>query len=658
MKFDDSVLTPALGQSVLKALQRLTPLPATGIVAGQSVASALDEVLGIAAPVYNDVDCFVPAVNTRDEATLEWERRSANGTVTYWSEQELESSGYQELIEAQRRQLYHITRTRRDGLLNTVDVSWSWGTYGAQTTRAQDLISVFDINATQAAVDLGTSELVVTPAFRAYFKTRQLQLENLFTPVHSLLRLLKKAQELPLAYVDLTQSMRMVHETVKSGQGPKWLADLRQDGVRKGSVFVDQDELQKHNWPCLPDVNHPQGRWIRVGQSLQQTPLCFGNKYRSLYERHAQKMDGLFELSENPKGNLWLARAKAFEYGPKAKGPLNLYFSGCSPAKAAKQYRQWAAPQRVRASERHERFERWCALIKEPKYQALLQKAYRLTGDEYLEGLDSDKHMHEVARVQNEHPEFFWAAVALPFVQQHRLIRALRKEFKACQLPEAWGVLHDKSSHDSLRLLQDPQALQELVRELIGSNTPYIAALPLPETVTVPATESSQAVTVEVVQLLTQLELNAEGAKMSHCVAGYGPSVRSFRCRILSFRAGPRANQRATAEWVFKENRDAPAFCQVKREDGAVLSVYPLMVSGQQLRSVCNETPSRTLEEAEALALESVNQSLAQMGAESWELLRPGALEYHLVDLQGKRIKAPLSLQSATGFMMGEDIPW
>lgn len=631
MKFDASLLdAPDLGVRVLKALERLTPLPTTGIVAGQSVASAIDEVLGICAPIYNDVDVFAPAEEgTALERELEVKRARLhlNGALVYASANDLFNDEYSDMLHIGRRSHYQIKRSSRKGALNSIEVFWheTWRYQrDGKHDQAMDLISVFDINSTQAAVDLDTRRLAVTPQFRHYFSARQLQLATMFTPFQSLLRLIKKSKELPICYVDLDQSLRMAHANILHGQGPAQVVALRQSGMRKGYTFVDPDAMKNYNARRSLSEDAMEV-WTRIGQSTHSTPLCFGIKHMPLYERYADQLGGMFALTPSKSGKLWLVTANE---QPQTKSTVaTSHYAGCVPPLAAERFRQWDAKQPPRVTQRRERYMRWHDGLSDPRSKSKLLRAYQTFGDAYLDGLDSDKHLQEVMRVQNEHSEFACTSLGMAFKQQHQLLRGLRKLFRACNVPEAWGVLRNKSAAQAKALLDHPEQMEELVKELIASNEPYVQALALPKSLTVKNEEGNE-VNVEVVQLLSQLDLNTEGGKMRHCVAGYGSSVKGHNCRILSLRMGESSAQRATVEWVITEDYEAAPFRSVAHENGRQTTVYPLKMICAQIKGASNMAASEAFVAAEECLRDRFNAHLAGMTPEAgWDLLKPNGIE-------------------------------
>ncbi len=625
-KHDDSVLVPELGTRVLEVLSRHQALPNWGLLAGQSVASAIDEVLGTGTPVYNDIDWFVPNDEWErdDQGRLrrlvqkEYRNKRIGAQVQYKALEELQSDGYERTMCLAERSLYTVMHAEDQGLLNKVAVAWSYGT--RREARPFDLIQVFDTNNVQACVDLATGQLTVTPAYREFFRTRQLKLDSTFTPVQSLLRFLKKAHELPGVYANVDATKDLVARLVHANEGDRRLNELRQSAFQDGKVFVDPEKLRKLGRKDHKALEGVRGSWLRTGEGLHDAPLCFGPKYRALYEKFAEQLDPIFTLTERRKGRLWLCTVR--DEPPAKTFALGAIKAGAPPKRIARFHAEQLAPQGKLVTRRRALFESFIEKLSEIHVRRQYLEAYMALGDAYLEGLDSERAMSELAKVADEHTEFFWATVALPMQGQIEAMRTMRRYFKKHDLPEAWGVLRGVGSRMLREWLKDESLVEAKFKELQGTKEPMVARLGLPGKVD----------GVEVVELLSQYDLNREGAKMSHCVAGYGHSVARNLCRIISFRSGPKATDWATAEWTFTEDRKAEPL----QSFGKDKHLYPLKVRLNQLRSHANSVPTANLKEAEEKVRAQFDTWLVQAGRAGWELLKPGEFEQRVQALTAK----------------------
>jgi hypothetical protein len=176
--------------------------------------------------VYNDLDAFSPATNADYKAVAASSR--ALSTVDYQHCQVEVDSG---LLRLAVSATYHIVRSYRHGNLNGVAFDGLYGDRNGQRKLLQ-LLMGFDINCTQAGIDLATGHLECTPAFREFWQTRQLRITNVQTPNHTAMRWFKKRHELPGAFGDddaAMETVSLLHHVMTDGRaGPlREQADLR-----------------------------------------------------------------------------------------------------------------------------------------------------------------------------------------------------------------------------------------------------------------------------------------------------------------------------------------------------------------------------------------------------------------------------------------------
>lgn len=208
-------LHPGMGANVLTLLEQMAPLPPFGFVAGQAVASALVDLYGAGGGVYNDVDVFVrtPFTSHRQDSLVLLPQRYApeiamrpapspdGGEAPEYSFMALQ----QTLVAAPT---YSISGVRREELLNEVFYHTSSPMDAVASARC--VLASFDINAVRVGVDLASGQLIWDVHFEQFCHTGELRLCALHTPYHSLLRLIRKAKELPEVSVNLEASAALV----------------------------------------------------------------------------------------------------------------------------------------------------------------------------------------------------------------------------------------------------------------------------------------------------------------------------------------------------------------------------------------------------------------------------------------------------------------
>lgn len=106
-------------------------------------------------------------------------------------------------------------------------------------------------------------------------------------------------------------------------------------------------------------------------------------------------------------------------------------------------------------------------------------------------------------------------------------------------------------------------------------------------------------------ELLSQVNLTFEGARMRHCVGGYFTLVKEDRCRILTLHVKVEDKEyRATAEWVRHIELGDVALSATKDPNG-----QPFAISVNQLRGPSNGEPHPLIEAFHRKLLALVNQN-------------------------------------------------
>jgi hypothetical protein len=608
-----SIITPDMGEKVLKVLGSYARLPSHGFVAGQAVASAIDEVLGKAAPVYNDIDVFLDFdrwgehwpedIEQHKQRIAEQQygyhvaavdnRRFAN-RVQFVDLPELHSDGYERKLSVAQRDLYSIGQTRTEGVVNFVRVDWSdsvrsetvvFDAESAELARRQMhwLTKVFDMNSTQAAVDLRTGQLFATPHFERYVRSRQLQIVTGFTPVHSLLRYLKKLDELAV-YGNTDMHLRMVRTLVERAQGTDVLAQTRRRVFREGRIGMRSEDIQAECERRKCD-NDYYGWWSRVGSGTRGEPLSFGRKYYEQYVKHQKLLNAHFMLTRHPRKDLWLLTSKtADERGE--------HFMRETPMLAALSFAEQSLQPSKVAQARRDGLEALAAAFPEEEYLvSSLRFACANGGPDYSVGMEDANLRKLWLDVMTEHMEFFWPIIGLTFMKQIALIRKMRAAFKKLGIAQPWGTLMRSNSGYASRLLEDEAVWKEFLDEHIGTLEPLCKPLPLP----------ANMAGVAVRELISSRALIDEGLSQHHCVGGYSQWVESGDTRIVAFSTGSASQDRSTAEWhISVRHATVP--------EGQMAPVAEIRFEMRQHRGPFNRKPLENLAQAEEELRARMNQ--------------------------------------------------
>ena len=297
--FDTTLLQRrGLGKRILALLQSKHPLPQAGIIAGQAVASAVDELFKLTPPVYNDIDVFLSGAQWQDqtgEDVVHYRtgyKSRIMASVNYRAEKfETVEAEYARIFLISDRMLYTVVKARADGLINRVWVSWSefqtdvlaGPRIAARRAagRAAALIAGFDLNCTQIAVDIQSGNLTYSKAFADYFATRQLAIVRTFTPIQSLLRYLKKRDELACygndeAHVELIRRLVLANEL-----DPKF-RDVRIDTFLKGRVKFSKAAAFEANRRSRAGV----GSGAHAPHSVRRSAIAFSG-HATTHRPHA-----------------------------------------------------------------------------------------------------------------------------------------------------------------------------------------------------------------------------------------------------------------------------------------------------------------------------------------------------------------------------------
>lgn len=598
-------LSADMGHAVIDFLKAITPLPDRGIVAGQAVTSALLHLYGDGTrrgPI-NDIDIFLEDAKFKDELKMHFslDRFFLDGnTKDYFQErgatQERDNSDlYSELSlvpNVTARKTLNITRVEREGLLNSVAINPTLNAPNSYQTglSAARVINSFDINCVEAGVNLATGKLSWSKNFNWFLKTSQLQQTNVHGEVHTMLRMLKKMKEMPWIYCDMpstARSMMFTHHLKVELERASGNPDLkmRNDGHRKhlpcvpvmGPAYLlrfKEFESEITPWFKLSDKIIKSGR-----QELYLTeptyPLdapefkAMGNLHAATQKINALEIDGYAHretkrkaLMRVLKASLCLAPELAYSEGlvsglaiQKRESTLTQagrHFVAMQKAKnitdiaKAKQRAEQRAEQEGDQDRAERHVQPPLEFIAEVD-NLFTQKMHRFQGDRYLQGqvdLNSTVALESFLSSHNTLRREFAPLSLQDQVQAMKNLKDLDHEFKGVAI----GLL--ESLTDSIDTpYPETLASKDLLR---AHMKPIIDNEMLPMDIAPLGLKQSYA-GVRVKELMTNMELKAEGARMSHCVGGYSPAVRSGNCRIVSFTSGPSKLDSSTLDFRVRE---------------------------------------------------------------------------------------------------------
>jgi hypothetical protein len=197
----DDIYHPRFAKDVLQRLSdEFGGLPEYGILAGQSVASAVYELLDLPIkPIFNDLDCFVTESMCPSDKRFEFGIRKLCGKIKLSVSSPYNLITIDQFYSTPRGVLpYSIVYSLRKDKLNTIGFSVEQHHNVPMTNLVFSLIKAFDINAVQVGIDMDEKRLIFTPEFKDFLYQRELAISCYNSPVHTVIRLFNKSEALAL----------------------------------------------------------------------------------------------------------------------------------------------------------------------------------------------------------------------------------------------------------------------------------------------------------------------------------------------------------------------------------------------------------------------------------------------------------------------------
>lgn len=492
-------LQAGMGSAIVDHLRQFGDLPERGVVAGQAVASAFLDLYAGGGGVYNDVDIFRKVTSgevlRREGTALQTVGLTTTGLpskIPLGEDALAEYSAMSCFLEAVRS--YRVSTVSRAGMLNFVNCAVPG--YLGRELSASRVIQSFDLNCVRVAVDLESSTLVWDRHFEKFIHSRQLEIAAVHTPWHTFLRLLKKLEELPGVFADVTASAEVVAAVAQSEQF-NYLLNLGGISGQFGEKNRELAERLRSQWDPYFTL---QGHTVTLGKAEI----------------------GLASMT--PRGavdSALLRRVNRLQGSVMHRGPETVY----------------AARRKTSAATRAKLGQVGLAAARAPT----VARFGRLHGEYYVQGQVTDRHIDVVEAFCKDHMSMEAVLSDMTLDEQFRAIKrmeALARERGAW----VFGAIETQACANDLA---NPAALDLLLTRYHKERNAPIKVLPL-QLSALPKVWAKQGWVVE--ELLTPLELEDEGQTMGHCVGGYVGRVRSNICRILRVRKGSDKSTWSTVE--------------------------------------------------------------------------------------------------------------
>lgn len=261
-KILDYLQDPKLVEFILKEINLIQKLPESGILAGQAVSSMIYKYLKLDLnPVINDLDIFfvfnyhsVQGVNNNVSLM-------SNQVREYFYEQQKNKnskfSGINALfmfndygqLKINTGKKYDILGTTTFKKINKVFITnQSATTSYSRDSLIYDIIDSFDINCTQVAIDLRSKKIYFTEAFILFLSTKQMEIVKYNTPVHSLIRLIRKNKEIG-SFINLEEEKMLVGNMISTNH------DLLNLTNKYKSLFETEKEIFESQYSSVKNRN-------------------------------------------------------------------------------------------------------------------------------------------------------------------------------------------------------------------------------------------------------------------------------------------------------------------------------------------------------------------------------------------------------------------
>lgn len=175
-----------LAKRALDKIKSQWGLPKRGFIAGGSISNLIWEEVSGTKAIINDIDVFLfdGLLENYNEDRKEYLYSFKEDEENVWYD---DYSGLRFIDRA--KNYYSICESTTDGIFNYVS-------YKSNTHNPEIIIKSFDINCTAIGYSIEEDKFYWTPEFEKFLNTGKLQINNLKTPCHTAIRIVKKAEEL------------------------------------------------------------------------------------------------------------------------------------------------------------------------------------------------------------------------------------------------------------------------------------------------------------------------------------------------------------------------------------------------------------------------------------------------------------------------------
>lgn len=257
-------------KEILDRLSKLQELPKIGFLCGGAVANTILSIIDGKEYPINDLDIF----------NFNYEMGYSNAPLRTPADFEVAVDRYENriLIPNVNKYTYRIIKTTYDNLINYVYVNISEFSDLTLKEKYNIILDSFDINCCKAGIDLANNELYLNDDFLKFILNRQLLCVNPVTPAHTVIRIIKKRDELN-AYLNKDEVFKFLSQF--------YFYD-------KNVVFKDRN-----------------------------ISIFFGKKYKDLFHKYEEEIKEYFDLQTYAKIRKHYSNSNRIEFEKNSKFTSN-----------------------------------------------------------------------------------------------------------------------------------------------------------------------------------------------------------------------------------------------------------------------------------------------------------------------------------------------
>jgi len=486
-----------------------------GFVAGGSVSNILISMLHGGEPVINDIDVYK---QTKEKVSNDWY------PSTFIDEEGLEivNDSYGRIFVGEDGSRMKVLGHSRKGILNIISYHYeNYTKLGVPTPTEKNLVILqgFDLNCCKAGLDLEKEEIIYTPEFVDYLKTKQLKVIHPCAPIQTTIRIYRKMKDLD-CYCDVEHEMRFLTvaaKNVNSGQMSKYIGPETYAKYEKCKEFVDKYFT------------------LREPKNSEEIPYSLKDKYYIGNKRNPDIKIWLFDpvmdfniiedvSTINRLKRIWYL-LYTYKRGSEQDRINKIFYKNVFLGKEKED--MWYKNDYDRRDDNGQ-------YLRQPYYNSTRYTHSMILTKKDYHKCDFDlKHVDYVDNFAKEHHGMqMFLRNCCTLVEQYELIKFIKS---LANKEGNWIIGALENSNSQLTTMRDEN--NNLFMNIIGKEVIIKLVEKYKKENSETLTEAIDLSGFEyegcVKELVAKLQLIEEGSKMGHCVGGYSQSIIDGRSRIF-----------------------------------------------------------------------------------------------------------------------------